>query len=146
MEILLLETCSSDDDYNGDCDIAAIPLTQDLLKCIRRMHRLARQVKRRLHDFRELAVVSFTATFLSYADATALFGEVNLPNGLPTLVTGKFPTLDDHRQSVDYPRLCMIEDDVWWEGVVRHTSVRIATLSVPINHRYFDARRSSHQG
>lgn len=133
---LIIDTTSSDSNYNCDCDYCLVPMSVDyilyLLDCmdlVRRLHRSDEGVFS-LECWDSLPVLfrdNRKLGELATIDGT-LAGDV--PLGEPILLEADPQFSRDDIQQVECQSVQILSDDVWWSAHVRHTSIRIETAHI----------------
>lgn len=132
MAFLLLDTHSSDDNFNGDCDLGIVELTPYLKTTLRKGQQAIRELTRQLTTLDELVLREPWCLFLSYSDASLIFDDADFPDhGSYRIHSTPMPNLKTV-QSIDCPKLVLDKEDVWWTAVPRHSSTHISTTAVPI--------------
>lgn len=132
MAFLLLNTHSSDENFNGDCDLGIVEITPDLQKTIKKGQRAFRAISKQCATLDQIMLREPPCIFLSYADAEGLFDEADLPQpGSYRILSRPLPNLNAI-QGTDCNRLHLDKHDVWWNAIVRHCSTQITTTCVSI--------------
>ncbi len=134
---LAIDTSSANEDYNGDCDFALVPLTAsyvaDLLWYmaeVKRLHRADDSVY-------SLECWDGTPSYFRYNERLEairdIYGDlaVDVPRGDPILLTADPAFHEDDFQRVECCTVQVSVDDVWWSAYVKHTDVRIETGHIP---------------
>jgi len=133
---LIIDTSSTDDEYNGDCDFALLPLAAfyvaDLLWTMAEAGRLHKA------DDSIYNIESWDATPSHFRfndrleEIRDIYGDlaVNVSRGEPILLTADPGFKDDDFQRVDCRTVQVSVDEVWWTAYVKHTNVRIETARI----------------
>ena len=134
---LVIDTSSTDENYNGDCDYALVPMTpdyvEDLLWYMGEVARMCR-ADESLYSI-ELwdATPAYFRWNLRLETVQDVHGEsaAEVPRGEPILLAAD-PGFDrEDFQEVECRTVQAAEDGVWWTAYVKHTNVRIETAHVP---------------
>ncbi len=132
MAFLLLNTHSSDENFNGDCDLGIVEITPYIKTTLRKGQRAFRQLSQQLTTLDEIILREPWCLFLSYSDASTYFDDADLPDpGSYRIHFTPMPNLKTV-QSVDCPQLFLDKSDVWWNAIPRHSSTHISTTAVSI--------------
>ena len=124
---------SSGEDWHGECDFAWIDLTPELTKDL--IHKLESVQKLHSQDER-LTAVDYKN------DAPIFFAKLDAENegefedqvmNADSFIECHFAmTWNNPHTSMDYVRLVVTPDCVWWEGTPRHDRVVIETKSLSL--------------
>jgi len=133
---LILDTLSSDENYNGDCDYALVPMTAiyvaDLLWYMDEVVRLHKADD----SVYNIECWDATPSYFRLNDRLEAIRDihgdlaVDVPRGDPLLLTADPQFKEDDFQRVDCRTVQVATDEVWWTAYVRHTDVRIETAHV----------------
>jgi len=133
---LIMDTSSTDDNYNGDCDYAVVPMTAsyvaDLLWYMDEVVRLHKADD----SVYNLECWDATPSYFRLSDRLEeirdIYGDlaVNVPRGEPILLTEDPKVGEEEFQRVECRTVQASVDEVWWTAYVKHTSVRIETARV----------------
>ena len=133
---LVIDTSSTDENYNGDCDFALTPMSAayvaDLLWYMAEVGRLHRA------DEYVYNVEAWDATpkYFRWNDRLEtirdIYGDpaIDVPRGDPVLLTADPEIKEDDFQRVECRTVQASENEVWWTAYVKHTNVRIETARV----------------
>jgi len=134
---LVIDTSSTDEDYNGDCDFALVPMTPDYVEgLLWYMGEVARMCRA---DDSMYSIELWDATpayfrwNLRLETVQDIYGDsaAEVPRGEPVLLAAD-PGFDrEDFQEVECRTLQAAEDEVWWTAYVKHTNVRIETAHIP---------------
>jgi len=134
---LVIDTSSTDENYNGDCDYALVPMppgyVEDLLWYMGEVARM-RRADECLYSI-ELwdATPAYFRWNLRLETVQDVYGEsaADVPRGEPVLLAAD-PGFDrEDFQEAECRTVQAAEDEVWWTAYVKHTNVRIETAHVP---------------
>jgi len=132
MAFLLLDTHSSDENFNGDCDLGIVEITPDLQETIKNGQGAFRALSKQCATLDQIMLREPPCIFLSYTDADGLFDEADLPEpGRYRILSRSLPNLNTI-QGTDCNRLVLDKHDVWWNAIVRHCSTQITTTCISI--------------
>ena len=133
---LVIDTSSTDENYNGDCDFALTPMSAayvaDLLWYmdeVARFHRADDSVY-------NLECWDSTPSYFRFNDRLEvvrdIYGDlaVNVPRGDPILLTEDPKFGEEEFQRVECKTVQVSVDEVWWTAYVKHTNVRIESARV----------------
>jgi len=133
---LIMDTSSTDENYNGDCDYALVPMTPsyvaDLLWYMDEVVRL-HKADDSVYD---LECWDSTPSYFRFNDRLEvirdIYGDlaVNVPRGDPILLTEDPKFGEEEFQRVECRTVQVSVDEVWWTAYVKHTNVRIETARV----------------
>jgi len=134
---LVIDTSSTDENYNGDCDYALVPMTpdyvEDLLWYMSEVARMSR-AEESLYSI-ELwdATPAYFRWNLRLETVQDACGDsaADVPRGEPVLLTADPGFTEEDFQEVECRTVQAAEDEVWWTTYVKHTNVRIETAHVP---------------
>jgi len=134
---LVIDTSSTDENYNGDCDYALVPMTPDYVEDllwykseVARMHRADESLYSiELWD----ATPAYFRWNLQLETVQDVYGDsaADVPRGEPVLLTADPEFDQEDFQEVECRTVQAAEDEVWWTAYVKHTNVRIETAHVP---------------
>jgi hypothetical protein len=133
---LIVDTSSSNENDNGDCDFCLVPMTVEYINYlvgymgeVRRLHRADNAV---------YSLESWDGSPAFFRDNDA-FGALrdadgnlvsDLDRGEPILLTAAPQFSEDDFQRVECQSVQILSEDVWWTAYVRHTSIRIESAHV----------------
>jgi len=133
---LIIDTSSSNEYDNGDCDYCLVPMTAEYLKYlldymdeIRRMHRADNAVY-------SLECWDGSPWYFRDNDKLGELRDVDgdlaadVERGEPILLAVDPKFNEDDFQRVDCMSVQILSDDVWWTAYVKHTGIRIETAHV----------------
>ena len=133
---LIIDTSSSNEDYNGDCDYALVPLSQDYVAELLGRMEIVGQLHRADKDVWSLESWDFGASYMRLNEKMEtvrdIYGDllVEVPRGEPILVAADPQFAEDCFQRVECQTVSVTRDSIWWNCIVKHTSVRIETASI----------------
>ena len=130
---IMVQTSSSNDCYNGDCDYCLIPMTgqyvaylQDYMEKTARMHEADVSVY-------SLECWDATASYFRFSEKLesiqTIDGDlaIDVPRGEPMLLSSGPGIPDEDRQRVDCQTVRIANDEIWWTCMVKHSGIRIET-------------------
>jgi hypothetical protein len=133
---LVIDTSSTNEDYNGDCDYALVPMTAvyvaDLLWYMAEVGRLHRADD----SVYDLECWDGTPSYFRFNDRLEairdIYGDlaVDVPRGEPILLANDPRFGEEEFQRVECQTVQASVDEVWWTAYVKHTNVRIETARV----------------
>lgn len=123
LPLLLIWTSSSNENYNGDCDLAIISDTLEWRQTILLAHRTYRTAKSRLPAMTEIQAHDPSCHFICYMEAEKTFGTDSLPpeGGYRILPVQHIPDSLVIQQT-NLPVLCLDGDSIWWQAYLREIS------------------------
>ena len=133
---LVVDTSSSDENYNGDCDFGLIPLTRLYVNELLQYHNLVSFLHRADRHIYNLE--SWNAAPLYFRDNDR-FGSLkdvdgqpvgDIPRGEPIILNHDPEIADDDFQRVECQTVQVSHEEVWWAGYVKHTNIRIETAHI----------------
>jgi hypothetical protein len=133
---LVIDTSSTNEDYNGDCDYCLVPMTAEYILYllgymdeVRRMHRADDAVY-------SLECWDGSFSYFQFNDKLEELRDVDgnlvvdVPRGEPILLTADPQFREDDFQRVECQTVQIISEDVWWTAYVKHTNTRIESAHV----------------
>jgi hypothetical protein len=133
---LIIDTSSTDENYNGDCDFALVPHTAayvaDLLWYMAEVARLHRADD----SVYNLECWDATPSYFRFNESLETIRDihgdlaVDVPRGEPILLTADPGFKEEDFQRVECCTVQVAQDEVWWTAYVKHTNVRIETARV----------------
>jgi hypothetical protein len=146
MPRLALKTSSSNGEYNGDCDVAVIDVTPELVALIERRLTLAQELYVQDHDLRELQFYGSTAEFYDYDLVNDLqeFCDDEFSEEYDNVGEGEIPDNFDLSQYVPestecdrmlirlWPTSSPLRHEVGWCAIPKHSGV-VVTCTVEID-------------
>jgi len=133
---LVIDTSSTNEDYNGDCDYTLVPMTAayvaDLLGYMAEVVRLHKADD----SVYNLECWDATPSYFRFSDRLEairdIYGDlaVNVPRGDPILLTEDPKFSEEEFQRVECRTVQVSVDEVWWTAYVKFTNVRIETARV----------------
>jgi hypothetical protein len=148
---IVLQTDSTNPEYNADCDCAVVEVTPSLVQLIRRRAALAKQARRQDRDLWELYFWGHTAEFFDYSLVSACeaaFGDSKEAKDwsdgferdghavLPP--TADLAAVEPHRTECDQmivrcvPGSRRTDIEVAWLTIPKHTDIYITTRDVTL--------------
>jgi hypothetical protein len=134
---LIIDTSSSNEDYNGDCDFCLVPLMTPgyvsyllaYMDEIRRLHRT---------DIDVYGIECWDASpaYFRFNDKMETLRDIDgnpaveVPRGEPILLTAAPRFSEEDYQRVECRTVEISKDDVWWTAYVKHSNIRIETAHV----------------
>ena len=130
---LLFDCYSSNEHDNGNVDIGVVALSHELATRIKLARDTFLHAQRSLSDLDSLSMWSYDCAFLAYHHAEALVGEKQLPsNGSYARIDGTVQKYEDISEPLEWSRMIIDHQDVWWEVAPRRSDVRISTAPISI--------------
>ena len=133
---LVIDTSSTDENYNGDCDFGLIPMAAsyvaDLLWYMTEVARLHRADD----SVYDIEFWDGTPSYFRFNDRLEvirdIYGDlaVDVPRGDPILLTADPMFGEEEFQRVECQTVQVSVDEVWWTAYVKHTNVRIETARI----------------
>jgi len=133
---LIIDTSSTNEDYNGDCDYCLVPMTAEYILYllgymdeVSRMHRADNAVY-------SLECWDGSSLYFQFNDRLGEIRDVDgnpavdVPRGEPILLTADPQFKEDDFQRVECQTVQIISEDVWWAAYVKHTNTRIESAHV----------------
>jgi len=133
---LVIDTSSTDENYNGDCDFGLIPMDASYaagllwtMDEVTRLHRADDSVY-------DLECWDGTPSYFRFNDRLEvirdIYGDlaVDVPRGDPILLTADPMFGEEEFQRVECRTVQVSVDEVWWTAYVKHTNVRIETARI----------------
>jgi hypothetical protein len=133
---LIIDTSSSSDDYNGDCDYALVPLSRDYVAELLDRMEIMDQMHRAGKDVWSLECWDCGPSYLRLNEKMETIRDsygnllVEVPRGEPILLTADPQFAEECFQRVECQTVTVTRDEIWWNCIVKHTSVRIETAYV----------------
>lgn len=133
---LVIDTSSTDDNYNGDCDLALVPLTPEYVADLLWYMAEAARLHRADDSVYDLECWDATPSYFRFNDRLEeirdIYGDlaVDVPRGEPILLTADPAFGEEEFQRVECQTVQVSGDEVWWTAYVKHTNVRIETARV----------------
>jgi hypothetical protein len=133
---LVIDTSSTNEDYNGDCDYCLVPMTAEYILYllgymdeVRRMHRADDAVYSLECWDGSFSYFQFNDKLEELRDVDGNLA-VDVPRGEPILLTADPQFREDDFQRVECQTVQIISEDVWWTAYVKHTNTRIESAHV----------------
>ena len=133
---LIIDTSSSNEDYNGDCDFCLVQMSlqyvADLLGYIDQVA----QMRKADDSVYNIECWDATPSYFRYNDKVETIRDIDgnlineVPEGGPLLLTAAPDFDDDDFQRVECGTVQVSHNEVWWTCYVKHTNVRIETAHV----------------
>jgi hypothetical protein len=133
---LIIDTSSSNENDNGDCDYCLVPMTAQYISYllnymdeVRRMHRADNAVY-------SLECWDGSATYFQDNDRLGELRDVDgdlaadIQQGEPILLLADPKFEEGDFQRVECQSVQILSEDVWWTAYVKHTSIRIESARV----------------
>jgi len=133
---LILDTSSTDDNYNGDCDYALVPMSASYVADLLWYMDEAVRLHKADDSVYNLECWDATPSYFRFNDRLEvirdIYGDlaVNVPRGDPILLTEDPKFGEEEFQRVECRTVQVSVDEVWWTAYVKHTSIRIETARV----------------
>jgi len=134
---LVIDTSSTDENYNGDCDFAQVPITPDYVDDLLWYMGEVARMRRADESLYSIELWDATAAYfrwnLRLENVQDVYGEsaADVPRGEPVLLTDDPGFEREDFQEVECRTVQAAEDEVWWTAYVKHTNVRIETAHLP---------------
>jgi len=134
---LIIDTSSTNEDYNGDCDFALVPLTPDYVADLLWYMAEVARLHRADDSVYNIECWDATPSYFRFNDRLEVIRDVygdlavDVPRGDPILLTADPQFKEDDFQRVECCTVQAAEDEVWWTAYVKHTNVRIETARIP---------------
>jgi hypothetical protein len=130
--IVVCNTTSSHEEYNGDCDYAVIEMNDAIKERILAFHKLFLEARAKCDSLYEMYFWDYTPDFYN----CTLVDGGNTP-WMDRVQTDEFAverSIDlshakDARQSVECEQLIIREDDFCWTAIPKHSSIYVTTKS-----------------
>lgn len=140
--LLVCETYSSDENWNGDCDYCVVPISVEQFNLIkRRMKHLEymRDNDPEFYDLLSLEFMDYSPSWVSYSDEIAEFLGEETERSYFTLLTGNKATEFEELIAGKEQRIeCAVQEIgkgwVSYECVVKHTGVLISSATLYDNY------------
>jgi hypothetical protein len=133
---LILDTSSTNEDYNGNCDYCLVPMTAEYILYllgymdeVGRMHRADDAVYSLECWDGSFSYFQFNDKLEDLRDVDGNLA-VDVPRGEPILLTADPQFREDDFQRVECQTVQIISEDVWWTAYVKHTNTRIESAHV----------------
>jgi len=134
---LVIDTSSTDENYNGDCDYALVPMTPDYVEDLLWYMSEVARLRRAEENLYSIELWDATPVYfrwnLRLETVQDVYGDsaAYVPRGEPVLLTEDPRFAEEDFQEVECRTVQAAEDEVWWTSYVKHTNVRIETAHVP---------------
>jgi hypothetical protein len=134
---LIIDTSSTNEDYNGDCDFALVPLTPDYVADLLWYMAEVERFHRADESIYAIECWDATASYFRWNDRLEAIRDIHgdlaidVPRGDPILLTENPSFGEEEFQRVECQTVQAAEDEVWWTAYVKHTNVRIETARIP---------------
>lgn len=136
---LILETTSSDENYNGDCDYATVELTPNLAKIALRRIKALKQIHQQDDQLWEMYFWDDSPIFFEGYDeleslTDAETGETCVfSRSMPFHAAAKFKVPADHFQRTECGQMIVREEEIAWTAIPKHSSVYVTTMPIPLS-------------
>lgn len=139
--LLVCETYSSDENWNGECDLCVIPVTADFLRLYQRKMYHYQSIKGRNSELKDLLWLTFFDYSPSWIAGTGevydFLGE-ELDSSYFTLIMGESveqfeKLMEGNEQRIEGSTLCVADGSVWYECYVKHTNVKISSYTLQVS-------------
>ena len=134
---LVIDTASTDENFDGDCDFALVPMTPDYVEDLLWYMGEVARMRRADESLYSIELWDATPAYfrwnLRLETVQDVYGDsaADVPRGDPVLLAAD-PGFDrEDFQEVECRTVQAAEDEVWWTAYVKHTNVRIETAHVP---------------
>jgi len=134
---LVIDTSSTDENFDGDCDFALVPMTPDYVEDLLWYMSEVSRMTRADESLYSIELWDATPVYfrwnLRLETIQDVYGEsaTYVPRGEPVLLIEDPRFAKDNFQEVDCRTVQAGEEEVWWTAYVKHTNVRIETAHVP---------------
>ena len=134
---LVIDTSSTDENYNGDCDYVLVPMTPDYVEDILWYMSEVARMRRADENLYSIELWDATPTYFRWTlrleTVQDIYGEsaADVPRGESVLLTEDPRFAEEDFQEVECRTVQAAEDEVWWTAYVKHTNVRIETAHIP---------------
>ena len=134
---LVIDTSSTNEDYNGDCDYALVLMTTDYVEDLLWYMSEAARMRRADECLYSIELWDATPAYfrwnLRLENVQDIYGDsaADVPRGEPVLLTADPEFDQEDFQEVECRTVQAAEDEVWWTAYVKHTNVRIETAHIP---------------
>jgi hypothetical protein len=134
---LIIDTSSSNDDENGDCDYCLVPVMTPgyvsyLLEYIEEVRRLSRGDI----DVYSIECWDGSPRYFRFNDKLEMLQDVDgniatsVPIGEPILLSADPQFNEEDFQRVEGQTVQVSKDDVWWTAYVKNTNIRIESAHI----------------
>lgn len=132
-----LGTHSSNENFNGDCDLACVGMTRELAQRILRVHAAVRVACEALNDkYVELVIHDCSVDFYNL--------DWDGAEEIEALIAGKDFTVMDNvpenslppeefKQRTEYDKLHVWRDECYWDFSPKHSEVDMETRTIPMD-------------
>jgi hypothetical protein len=136
--LLVCETYSSNEDWNGDCDYCVVPISAEKLTIMKRQMKHLEYMRENDPEFNGLLSLEFfdySPSWVSYSDEIDDFLGADSERSYFTLIMGnkveEFEKLiEGKEQRIDCAVLMVGSGWVGYECTVKHTGVRISSATL----------------
>jgi hypothetical protein len=133
---LIIDTWSTNDDYNGDCDYALVPLTLQYVSDLLWYMEEVGQLHKVDDNIYALERWDGTPSYFRFNEKLETIKDfrgrlaVKVPKGVPILLTADPRFQEEDFQRVDCCTVQVDKNEVWWSAYVKHTNTLITTAPV----------------
>jgi len=135
---LILETTSSDENYNGDCDYATVELTPNLAKLALRRIKALKQIHEQDDQIWEMYFWDDSSVFFEGHDELESFTDAEtgeacvFSRNVPFHAAAEFKVPADHIQRTECNQMIVREEEIAWTAIPKHSSVYVTTMPIPL--------------
>ena len=133
---LVIDTSSTNEDYNGDCDYCLVPMTAAYISYMLNYMDEVRRLHRADNAVYGLECWDAGPRYFRYNGKLETLRDVDgniaadVPRGEPILLTADPQFTQEDFQCVECQSVQLLSDDVWWTAYVKHANIRIETAHV----------------
>ena len=134
---LIVDTSSTNEDYNGDCDYCLIPvMTPGYLSYLLGYMEEVRRLHRADIDVYGIECWDGSPRYFRFNDKLETLRDVDgnvaadVPRGEPILLAADPQFSEEDFQRVECQTVQVSKDDVWWMAYVKNTNIRIESAHI----------------
>ena len=128
--ILIFNTRSSNEDWNGNCDYAIVDLTPNLARLALKRIDYVRALKRKDKHVSDITFWDYSAEYAEYFDEIEEYPELAGVDLIRHAETVNIP--EGKQQATACFRMVVYDDGVYWEACPKYSSVVVSTEGVPV--------------
>ncbi len=133
---LVIDTSSSNEFDNGDCDYCLVPMTAEYISYLLGYMDEVRRMRRADNGIYAIKCWDATPSLFRLNDKFQELRDVDgdlaadVPQGEPILLTADPSFREEDFQRVECQTVQVTNDDVWWSAYVKHTGIRIESAQI----------------
>jgi hypothetical protein len=133
---LIIDTSSTNEDDNGECDFCVVQMTAEYITYLLNYMDEVRRLHRADNSVYSLECWDASPMYVQFNDKLQAIRDVDgdlaadVPRGEPILLTADPQFGEEDFQRVECQTVQMLSEDVWWTAYVKHTNIRIESAHV----------------